>query len=663
MKTKINKLILPVIFLLTALGISTSTYSQGRNVCAYEQHIADGYYATIWSVVDNGDGTYTIQIKVWNDGSGGDKELSHASFEADAGTYSDVSVVDYSPNFGEEYEIDLGPNLGGDPFQGFKIDETSGFGNGVAGWFIVQYTLDAPFQDQYVLVKHGLNRDKKKFNPADFQQVLNCQGPSNDPPNAADDVNTTQVNTPVSGDVSTNDSDPNSDNLIYTTTPVTDPQHGSVVLNSDGTYTYTPDNGYVGTDTFVYEVCDDGTPSECDQATVTITIIEGPTANDDNASTNINTPVDINVLSNDVAGGAPLDPTSISFVSGTEPDPTTEGVFTVNGTTGLVTYTPATNYTGVVTIDYEVCDDNSLCDQATITVTITGGGTDTDGDGVDDGDDDYPDDPDRAFDNYFPASGPGTLAYEDLWPGKGDYDFNDLVLDYRFKTVTNSSNKIVETYGTFTIKAFGATLENGFGFQLPNSNINSSDITVTGYDLQEGYITLGSNGLEEGQSNPTIIVYDNAFNIMEHPGTGIGVNTELSAPYVTPETLTIYIDYADNTYTLAQLDIGNFNPFIIIDLERGKEVHLPDYTPTDLADGNYFGTYEDDSNPATGRYYKTENNLPWAINIYESFDYPIEKREISTAYNHFIEWAESGGVSFQDWYQDNSGYRNENNIY
>jgi len=84
--------------------------------------------------------------------------------------------------------------------------------------------------------------------------------------------------------------------------------------------------------------------------------------------------VDINVLLNDVPGDGALDPTSVSFVSGTEPNPTTEGVFTVNSTTGLVTFTPAADYTGVVTIDYEVCDVNSLCDEATITVTINPGG-------------------------------------------------------------------------------------------------------------------------------------------------------------------------------------------------------------------------------------------------------------------------------------------------
>ena len=289
---------------------------------------------------------------------------------------------------------------------------------------------------------------------------------------------------------------------------------------------------------------------------------------------------------------------------------------------------------------------------------------DADGDGVADVDDEYPNDDQRAFNIYYPAGGFGSLAYEDLWPGKGDYDFNDLIIDYRFKTVTSGSNHIVESFATFAVRAYGASFENGFGFQLANNNIPPSGIvSVTGYDLQEGYITLESNGLESGQSIPTIIVYDNAYNILQHPGNGIGVNTELSATYVDPDTLNIYIDYTNGTYLLSELDIPNFNPFIMVDLNRGIEVHLPDYLPTNLADESLFNTMEDDTQPAFGKYYKTVTNLPWAINIPVSFEYPIEKKDITSVYLKFAEWAESGGTLYQDWYMDEPGYRNSSLIY
>ena len=244
MKTKkqySKKAILIFVFsILTVILPFNQAFSQnGKDDCTIEKHIKNGYYAAIWSVIDNGDNTYTIQIKVRNDGSGGDQELSHSSFEATPGTYSDVDVVDKSSNFNYG-SIDLGPNLGGDPFQGFKVDNTGGIGNGVDGWFIVEYTLDSPFQDQYVLVKHGGNRDKVKYYASEFQQVLTCMTSTNNPPVAVDDNYTTPINTTVSGNIMANDSDPDEDIIAITILPLPIPSHGVITLLANGTFTYTP---------------------------------------------------------------------------------------------------------------------------------------------------------------------------------------------------------------------------------------------------------------------------------------------------------------------------------------------------------------------------------------------------------------------------------------
>ncbi|MCD4744662.1 MAG: LruC domain-containing protein, partial [Bacteroidales bacterium] len=91
--------------------------------------------------------------------------------------------------------------------------------------------------------------------------------------------------------------------------------------------------------------------------------------------------------------------------------------------------------------------------------------------------------------------------------------------------------------------------------------------------------------------------------------------------------------------------------------------NLPDYAPTDLIEISYYQTWEDDTQPGIGKYFKTVNNLPWAINLPESFAYPYEYADITTTYTHFQEWAESGGVNYTNWYQDEPGYRNAANIY
>ena len=76
----------------------------------------------------------------------------------------------------------------------------------------------------------------------------------NSPPNAVDDSATTQENTAVTINVVANDSDPNGDPI--TVTNVTQPANGTATNNGDGTVTYTPNNGFTGTDTFQYTISD-----------------------------------------------------------------------------------------------------------------------------------------------------------------------------------------------------------------------------------------------------------------------------------------------------------------------------------------------------------------------------------------------------------------------
>lgn len=265
----------------------------------------------------------------------------------------------------------------------------------------------------------------------------------------------------------------------------------------------------------------------------------------------------------------------------------------------------------------------------------------------------------------------GTLAYEDLWPGKGDYDFNDLVIDYDFEINKNNQEFVQNITATFVVKAFGASFHNGFGFTFPTVD-PSSIVSVNGYDvINNSVFSMASNGLENGQSKATIIVFDDVRRIMPQTTGGIGVNTQLEYGYIDPVTIVVEIAFENNAVTYSQLNIGTFNPFLVVNTvsnngsvgERGLEIHLPNYAPSDLFDDSYFGQMEDNSSAAAGRYFVTENNLPWAINIAEEFDWVIEFQDITGAYNMFAEWAESGGDNYPDWYQDNSGYRNSNLIY
>jgi LruC domain-containing protein len=75
------------------------------------------------------------------------------------------------------------------------------------------------------------------------------------------------------------------------------------------------------------------------------------------------------------------------------------------------------------------------------------------------------------------------------------------------------------------------------------------------------------------------------------------------------------------------------------------------------------GSNADNSVPEKGRYYKAGNELPWAINIAQPFDYPYENRVISETYLQFSTWSKTGGINNKDWYTRKAGNRDDSKIY
>jgi large repetitive protein len=189
----------------------------------------------------------------------------------------------------------------------------------------------------------------------------------NPAPVATDDVAVTDEDTAVTIPVLVNDSDVDGDPL--TVTSATAP-NGTVVINADGTLTYTPNPNFNGTDTITYTISDGngGTSS----ATVAVTVNpvnDPPVASDDVLTTRFNEAVSGNVLDNDSdVDGDPL--TVVGFEVGgvtyTAGDTATiPGVGTlVINPDGSFTFTPVTGYSGPVPVVTYTISDGTLTDTA-----------------------------------------------------------------------------------------------------------------------------------------------------------------------------------------------------------------------------------------------------------------------------------------------------------
>lgn len=303
---------------------------------------------------------------------------------------------------------------------------------------------------------------------------------------------------------------------------------------------------------------------------------------------------------------------------------------------------------------YITADPYSAIIKDKLEITKTSG-DDADEDGVADKNDKYPNDPNKAFDNYSPGPDEyGSLAFEDNWPAHGDYDMNDAVIDYNYQIVTNTNNKVVEIIAKYSLRAVGATFRNGFGLSLPIAASLIQSSTITGSSS-----SFNVNNQEPGQENAVFILFDDAHDAIQSNSI---VNTIQENGTVSPFDFELRIEFIE---PVSMNDIGYapYNPFIFVSGDRSREVHLPDHLPTDKMDNTRFGSEYDTSDPEQGRYYKSKTNLPWAINIPIKFDYPIEYFPINHAHLKFKIWAESGGKRFEDWYLDNNGYRNHKKVF
>jgi gliding motility-associated-like protein len=183
-------------------------------------------------------------------------------------------------------------------------------------------------------------------------------------PTIVADSFTTNEDTQLNENVSANDIDADGDPLTYSPTETFDTPNGTVLMNADGTFTYTPDENFNGTDSFEYTACDND--NNCSTVTVTITVLavnDAPIAIDDVYSTIENVAVAGNVSSND--SDIDLTPLIYSVLSGPS-----NGTLTSFASDGSFTYSPNTNYSGSDSFIYEVTDSEGAVDQAVVTINV-----------------------------------------------------------------------------------------------------------------------------------------------------------------------------------------------------------------------------------------------------------------------------------------------------
>ncbi|MFG6561513.1 Hint domain-containing protein [Sulfitobacter sp. 1A15299] len=344
--------------------------------------IIDDEYADLGVTVSASGGSGDAMIFDSSNPTGGDSDLASDTLEGLLIVSEDGDQSDPDDNAGGGslfFDFDEMVRMKGVTFK--DIEETSGEGTRVIFYDdngnVIQNHYVQPTGDggeRFVQFNiDGVSRFEVRFEGSGaIDNVVfddgQPQGGGNDAPVAEDDVLEIDEDTSGTVDVLGNDSDANGDTLTVTMASC---PAGPVVINDDGTLTFTPDPDFNGETTITYTV-DDGNGGT-DTGTVNVTVNpvnDAPVANDDTADTTGTDPVVIPVLDNDTD----VDGDTLSVTDASSDD----GTVTINDD-GTITFVANDGFTGDATITYTVSDPDGLTDEGSVTVTVGDGGSTRDG--------------------------------------------------------------------------------------------------------------------------------------------------------------------------------------------------------------------------------------------------------------------------------------------
>lgn len=266
--------------------------------------------------------------------------------------------------------------------------------------------------------------------------------------------------------------------------------------------------------------------------------------------------------------------------------------------------------------------------------------------------------------SVYPSSNSyATIAFEDNWPLKGDYDFNDVVWRYRVTEQLNGQRELKNLTIDYTLQAMGAGYSNGYALKLPNvlpANVASTTLTRNG-------VAVGHTILKEGSSETILMVSEDLRVELENLGeltescvfyrTQSGCSEQQNADALN------YQLYVEFTSPVSRDDIGYppYDSFIFAaeDMYHGDfvgtppgmtwQTHLKAFSGTSDMNNTLFNSHDDRSSGSES--FKTSNNMPWVINIRDEWDHPVEYIDISEAYTSFPTWVTSSGETDGEWYK------------
>jgi LruC domain-containing protein len=248
--------------------------------------------------------------------------------------------------------------------------------------------------------------------------------------------------------------------------------------------------------------------------------------------------------------------------------------------------------------------------------------------------------------SYFPSSQSYyVVAYEDLYPAKGDYDFNDLVVAYQVSIGQDVNGDAAVIRGNGYLVARGAMYDHDWHLkiELPEWATGEASYSV---------FAAGSHSPMDGFPLTVPVMGTADLNLLEHvaaiysDGESTYVNTFVEQSLVQGPKFEFSLTL-DTPIAMSLIDQAPYDPYIYVH-DTGYEVHLIDKLPALYYSYN---TLEGLSG------FRDDAGFPFAIVSPDNWQPPLAGIDMGLAYPTFMDFVKSQGAKSGQWYRQPSAGR------
>ena len=218
------------------------------------------------------------------------------------------------------------------------------------------------------------------------------------------------------------------------------------------------------------------------------------------------------------------------------------------------------------------------------------------------------------------ASSYYVVAYEDLYPGKGDYDFNDVVIAYRYQLGVNASGAVERISGEAYLIGRGSNYTHHWSLDIPLPAAVTANLAATTCATADATrtsapcaVTVGSGRLRWQAFAATRTILPTTSDLRPQRNTFGDV-----APIQGPKA-TFSVTF-DAPVPLSQVSADD--PWLYV-VDTGQSIRLSD---------------------------RDAKGFPFALKLPSEWRIPLEMTDMGLAYPAFVEFVQSGGTRSADWY-------------